>query len=219
MRTIILSAGEGTRMRPLTLKIPKPLLKVGNKSLIIWHIERLSSLGFKKIIINIAHLGYQIPKALGDGRQWNMKLIYSDEQKEGGLESAGGIIKALPHLGDHTFMVVNADIFTEYTFNKGFTLKEGILAHLILVPNPKHNPEGDFDLDADKVIDQKAYTFSGIGYYSPKLFENTPYGKSSLVPLLRFAMKKGKVSGEIYKGLWIDVGTVERLKAVNTLIF
>jgi MurNAc alpha-1-phosphate uridylyltransferase len=216
---MILSAGEGTRMRPLTLSTPKPLLKVANKSLIVWHIEKLSALGFKKAVINIAHLGYQIPKALGDGRRWDMELIYSDEQEEGGLESAGGIIKALPQLGKGTFMVVNGDIFTDYTFDKTYTLKEGTLAHLILVPNPKHNPEGDFDLEGDRAIDQKVYTFTGIGYYSPKFFENTPYGKSSLAPLLRSAMKKGLVSAEIYEGLWVDVGTVERLETVNTLIF
>jgi MurNAc alpha-1-phosphate uridylyltransferase len=205
-------------MRPLTLTTPKPLLKVANKSLIVWHIEKLALLGFKKAVINIAHLGYQIPEALGDGKQWEMELIYSDEQEEGGLESAGGIKKALPLLGNETFMVINGDIFTDYTFDKTYTLKEGTLAHLILVPNPKHNPEGDFDLEGDRAIDQKAYTFAGIGYYSPKLFKNVPYGKSALAPLLREAMKSEQVTGEIYKGLWTDVGTVERLNEINSLI-
>lgn len=218
MKIIILSAGLGSRMKPLTLTTPKPLLKVGKKALIIWHIEKLASLGFKNIIINIAHLGYKIPKTLGNGSSWNINIHYSDEQKEGGLESAGGIIKALPLLGNNTFMVVNGDIFTNYTFDKNKLLKEGILAHLILVPNPKHNPIGDFDLDGDIILDKKAYTFSGIGYYSPKLFRNIAYGKSALAPLLRKAMKSGKVTGEIYEGLWVDVGTVERLEEVNRLI-
>jgi MurNAc alpha-1-phosphate uridylyltransferase len=215
MKAMILAAGLGTRMRPLTDKTPKPLLKVGGIPLILWHIERLAHDDFKEIVINIAHLGYQIPEALGDGSEWGVNISYSDEQEEGGLESAGGIVKALPLLGNETFLVINGDIFTDYDFQCNRKLADGILAHLVLVPNPEHNPEGDFALDGHKVVDAKQYTFSGIGYYSPKLFDGVPYGKSALAPLLRTAMKEGRVTGELYEGEWLDIGTPERLELLN----
>ena len=215
MKAMILAAGLGSRMRPLTDKMPKPLLKAGGIPLIVWHIEKLAHLGITDIIINIAHLGYQIPEALGDGSSWGVNIHYSDEQKEGGLESAGGIVKALELLGDDTFLVVNGDIFTDYDFQDNRRLAQGVLAHLILVPNPGHNPEGDFALDGQKVVDSKQYTFSGIGYYSPALFRGLPYGKSSLAPLLRSAMKEGKVTGELYEGEWLDIGTPLRLERLN----
>ena len=215
MKCMILAAGLGTRMRPLTDKTPKPLLKVGGIPLILWHIERLAHDGFTDIVINIAHLGYLIPEALGDGSEWGVNITYSDEQEEGALESAGGIVKALPLLGDEPFLVINGDIWTDYDFQDHRKLADGILAHLVLVPNPEHNPEGDFALEDNKVVDAKQYTFSGIGYYSPKLFEGVPYGKSALAPLLRAAMKEGKVTGELYEGEWLDIGTPERLELLN----
>ena len=215
MKAMILAAGLGSRMRPLTDKTPKPLLKVGGIPLIVWHIEKLAHLGITDIIINIAHLGYQIPEALGDGSSWGVHIQYSDEQEEGGLESAGGIVKALELLGDETFMVINGDVFTDYDFQSNKRLAQEALAHLILVPNPEHNPHGDFALDGQKVINSKQYTFSGIGYYSPALFKNVPYGKSSLAPLLRDAMKEGKVTGELYEGKWLDIGTPLRLERLN----
>ncbi|HIP27727.1 MAG TPA: nucleotidyltransferase family protein [Sulfurovum sp.] len=215
MKAMILAAGLGSRMRPLTDVTPKPLLKVGGIPLIVWHIEKLAHQGITEIVINIAHLGYQIPEVLGDGTDWGVNIQYSDEQEEGGLESAGGIVKALGLLGDETFMVVNGDVFTDYDFQENRHLAEGILAHLVLVPNPEHNPEGDFALDGQRVIDNKQYTFSGIAYYSPKLFKDVPYGKSSLAPLLRAAMKEGKVTGELYEGEWLDIGTPERLELLN----
>ena len=215
MKCMILAAGLGTRMRPLTDTTPKPLLKVGGIPLILWHIERLAHDDFTDIVINIAHLGYQIPEALGDGSEWGVNIIYSDEQEEGALESAGGIVKALPLLGDDPFLVLNGDIWTDYDYQANRKLPEGVLAHLVLVPNPEHNPEGDFALDGQKVVDNKQYTFSGIGYYSPKLFEGVPYGKSALAPLLRAAMKEGKVTGELYEGEWLDIGTPDRLQLLN----
>ncbi|CAA6821933.1 MAG: Glucose-1-phosphate thymidylyltransferase (EC [uncultured Sulfurovum sp.] len=215
MKTMILAAGLGSRMRPLTDVTPKPLLKVGGIPLIVWHLEKLAHQDFKDIIINIAHLGYKIPEALGDGSNWGVNITYSDEQKEGGLESAGGIVKALPHLGDETFLVINGDIFTDYNFQYHRKLADGILAHLILVPNPEHNPNGDFALDGQRVIDNRQYTFSGIGYYSPKLFKDVTYGKFALAPLLREAMKNGQVTGELYEGEWLDIGTPERLERLN----
>ncbi|MEA1879268.1 MAG: nucleotidyltransferase family protein [Campylobacterota bacterium] len=215
MKAMILAAGLGSRMRPLTNVTPKPLLKVGGIPLLVWHLEKLAHQDFKDIVINIAHLGYKIPKALGDGSNWGVNITYSDEQKEGGLESAGGIVKALPLLGDETFLVLNGDIFTDYDFQYHRKLADGIVAHLILVPNPEHNLEGDFALDGTKVIDNQQYTFSGIGYYSPKLFEGVSYGKSALAPLLREAMREGKVTGELYEGEWLDIGTPERLERLN----
>jgi len=212
---MILAAGLGSRMRPLTDITPKPLLKVRGIPLIVWHIKKLASQGFSDIVINIAHLGYQIPEALGNGSNWGVHIEYSDEQEEGGLESAGGIVKALPLLGNDTFLVVNGDVFTDYDFQDNKYLADGVLAHLILVPNPEHNPDGDFALDGNLIVDDKQYTFSGIGYYSPKLFKGVPYGKSSSIPLLREAIKKGKVTGELHKGKWLDIGTPERLERLN----
>jgi MurNAc alpha-1-phosphate uridylyltransferase len=219
MKAMILAAGLGTRMRPLTDTTPKPLLKVGGIPLIVWHIERLAHDGFREIVINVAHLGYKIKEALGDGSEWGVHISSSDEQEEGCLESAGGIVKALPLLGEETFLVVNGDIFTDYDFNAEKKLGEGILAHLVLVPNPEHNPEGDFALLDGKVVDAKVYTFAGIGYYSPKLFEGVAYGKSSIVPLLRAAMKEGRVTGELFEGEWLDIGTPERLELLNSKLF
>jgi len=220
MKCMILAAGLGSRMRPLTNVTPKPLLKVGGIPLVVWHLEKLAHQGITDIVINIAHLGYQLPETLGDGSDWGVRIAYSDEQEEGGLESAGGIVKALPLLTDSneyddTFLVVNGDVFTDYDFQDNRHLADSVLAHLILVPNPEHNPKGDFALDGNLVVDNKQYTFSGIGYYSPKLFEGVPYGKSALAPLLREAMKEGKVTGELYEGEWLDIGTPERLERLN----
>ena len=182
---MILSAGLGTRMRPLTNTTPKPLLKVGGIPLIVWHLERLAHEGFKEVVINIAHLGHKIEEFLGDGSDWGIHIKYSDEQKEGALESAGGIIKALPLLNSEPFLVLNGDIFTDYDFDNSKKLDDGILAHLILVENPTHNPDGDFDLENGLVVDSKKYTFSGIGYYSKELFNGLKYGKASTVPPLK----------------------------------
>ncbi len=219
MKAIILAAGLGTRMRPLTNTTPKPLLKVGGIPLIVWHLERLAHDGIKDIVINIAHLGEQIKDTLGDGSDWGVNILYSDEQNEGCLESAGGIVKALPLLDCEEFLVINGDIFTDYDFKADKKLSNGILAHLILVPNPSHNQEGDFDLQDGLVVNNKVYTFSGIGYYSAKLFDGVAYGKSSTIPLLREAMKKGLVTGELYDGEWLDIGTAERLELLNAQLF
>ena len=216
MKAMILAAGRGERMRPLTDHTPKPLLEVHSKALIVYHIEKLASLGFSEIVINIAHLGYKIPEALGDGSKWGVDIIYSDEQNSGALESAGGIIKALPFLGDEPFLVVNGDIFCDYDFDSGFDLR-GDLAHLILVPNPQHNLNGDFALKNGRVLndDEEKFTFSGIGYYSSKLFEGLLCEKCALTPLLREAIKNEKVSGSLHKGIWHDIGTPQRLKNIN----
>ena len=216
MKAMILAAGEGKRMQPLTNTLPKPLLEVHGKPLIIWHIENLAKNGFHTIIINIAHLGEKIPALLGNGEQWGVQLLYSDERESGGLESAGGIKKALSLLGDDTFLVVNGDVFCDYTFNSAFVLQD-TLAHLILVPNPKHNEQGDFSLKNKRVTNDKKYTFSGIGYYSPKLFEDVLLQKAPLAPLLRRAITKEQVSGELFNNMWHDIGTPQRLQDINEL--
>ena len=205
MKAMILAAGLGERMRPLTDHTPKPLLEVAGKPLIVYHIEKLAEAGFE-----------EIPEALGDGSKWGIKITYSDEQQEGALESAGGIVKALPLLGDEPFLVVNGDVWCDYLFDSTFDLKDD-LAHLILVDNPDHNTKGDFALNDARLLNEGAhqFTFSGIGYYSPELFEKLPYGKSALAPLLRRAIEEEKVSGMLHSGEWRDIGTPERLDEVN----
>lgn len=217
MKAMILAAGHGTRMRPLTDLTPKPLLRVGDKPLIVWHIENLQRGGFKDIVINIAWLGDQIPKALGDGSQFGVRLHYSDEQHEGALETAGGIIKALPLLGDETFLVVNGDVWCNHQYSNINPLENDDLAYLLLVNNPSHNPDGDFSLVNKRISDggDNALTFSGIGYYHPNLFSNLAYGKQALAPLLRHAMHNQQVSGEHFIGDWHDIGTPERLAKIN----
>ena len=216
MRAMILAAGRGERMRPLTDSLPKPLLEVKGKALILWHIEKLARCGFKDIVINIAHLGYKIPEALGDGSNYGVNIIYSDEQDSGALESAGGIKKALVHLGCEPFLVVNGDVFCDYNFDSHFDLKDKF-AHLILVQNPQHNPNGDFGLDETLVLNKAddKHTFSGIGYYNPKLFDDVENGKIALAPLLRQEINNKNISGEIYNGDWHDIGTPQRLEEIN----
>ena len=216
MKAMILAAGQGKRMRPLTDTLPKPLLEVDNKPLIVHHIENLSRAGFKEIVINIAHLGYKIPQMLQDGSQWGVSITYSDEQESGGLESAGGIKKALPLLGEKPFLVVNGDVFTNYKFDRCFDL-QGKLAHLILVPNPEHNKKGDFALCENLALNsgKEMYTFSGIGYYDPKLFDDVTLQKAPLAPLLRKAIDKEQVSAELFNNIWHDIGTPQRLKEIN----
>jgi len=212
MTAMILAAGLGTRMRPLTDHTPKPLLKVAGRPLIVWHIEALKHAGFDNIVINVAYLGNQIIEYLGDGSKYGVKIQFSDEQGEGALETAGGIIKALPMLSE-TFLVVNGDVWTEYEYDKSFELNES-LAHLILVSNPEHNPRGDFYLTGS---DEK-FTFSGIGYYSKKLFANLSYGKQPLAPLLFEAIDKKNITTSYYLGEWHDIGTPERLRTLEEFL-
>ena len=216
MKAMILAAGLGSRMRPLTDVLPKPLLKVKGKPLIVWHLEKLSQNGFKEVVINIAHLGYKIPEYLGDGSKYGLKIVYSDEQEGGALESAGGIKKALPLLGDEAFLVVNGDVYSDYEFDASFNLKDK-KAHLILVTNPEHNPKGDFGLSDNLVMNtsKEMFTFSGIGYYHPSFFDEVALQKSPLAPLLREAITKNDISGELFKKMWHDVGTPQRLKEIN----
>ena len=231
MRAMILAAGHGTRMRPLTDHTPKPLLQVGGKPLIVWHIENLKKAGFENIVINIAWLGEQIPKALGNGSQFGVNLYYSDEQNEGALETAGGIVKALPLLSpsqkaDEPFLVVNGDVWCDFPYTNQNPLKGNDQAHIILVNNPEHNLAGDFayfksrvgvEADVESNSPDK-FTFSGIGYYRPALFKDLPKGKLALAPELRKAMQREKVSGELFTGDWRDIGTPERLNELDSFL-
>jgi MurNAc alpha-1-phosphate uridylyltransferase len=216
MKAMILAAGHGKRMRPLTDTTPKPLLKVGGKSLIVWNIERLKKSGIKEFVINLGWLGNKIPQALGDGSKWGVNIRYSDEQQNGPLETAGGIIQALPLLGNEPFIVVNGDVWCDIDYQHP-TLSANNLAHLVLVDNPTHNPQGDFCLQGKHIHNtgQPRYTFSGIGYYHPQLFANQLPGKAPLTPLLRDAIKLGHVNGSYFQGDWRDIGTPERLQELN----
>ena len=202
-------------MRPLTDQLPKPLLKVGGKMLIEYHLEKLKRANISDVIINHAWLGEKIAQALGDGARYGLKIHYSAEAEA--LETAGGIIHALPLLGDGPFIVINGDIFCDYDVSMLPTTLAG-LAHLVLVNNPLHHPQGDFALsDSNMVTDsgEDKLTFSGIGVYHPDLFKSSPDGKRALAPVLRRAMQQLQVTGEYFQGEWYDIGTPERLHELD----
>jgi MurNAc alpha-1-phosphate uridylyltransferase len=215
MRAMILAAGRGERLRPLTDTRPKPLVELGGKTLIEHHLEALAGAGFREVVINQGHLGDQLPAALGDGARWGVRVHWSDEQPEA-LETGGGIFKALPLLGKGPFLVVNGDVWTDYPLARLRAVKCD-WAHLVLVPNPTHNAGGDFALVGARVREggEARFTFSGIGVYHPRLFEGCSPGKFSVVPLLRAAMRDHLVTGELYHGAWSDVGTAERLEELR----
>ncbi|HWP94988.1 MAG TPA: nucleotidyltransferase family protein [Gammaproteobacteria bacterium] len=217
-KAMILAAGRGERMRPLTDAIPKPLLPVGGRPLIEWHIEALARAGIREIVINTSWLAERIRDALGDGTRWGVHIVYSHEGEEP-LETAGGIRHALPWLEPGPFLAVNGDIFTDFPF-ASLALPAGMLAHLVLVENPAHHTRGDFVL-CDGVVREEGgprFTFAGIGVYDPALFHGLAPGKAPLAPLLRQAMRLGRVSGEPYGGRWFDVGTPERLAALEAML-
>jgi MurNAc alpha-1-phosphate uridylyltransferase len=211
MKAMILAAGRGERMRPLTDTTPKPLLRVGGQCLIEFHLRALAGAGIHEVVINLGHLGNHIEALLQDGRRYGLSILYSREG-EHTLDTGGGIHHALPLLGPGPFLVVNGDIFTDYPFGSLRSQPAG-LGHVVLVANPEHHPQGDFALAEGQVHDAGAtsFTFSGIGVYRPELFTGCAAGKFPLAPLLRRAMSEGKVSGELYEGVWFDVGTPERL--------
>ena len=211
-KAMILAAGRGERLRPLTDVTPKPLLEVRGKPLIVYHIEALASAGFTDVVINLSWLGEQIRARLGDGAQFGVSIEYSEEVQA--LETAGGIQQALPLLSER-FIVVNADVFTDYDFAALRTADSP--AHLVLVDNPQHNDRGDFSLHQSSVGNSGSpqHTFSGIAQYHRSFFAELEPGKQALAPLLRKAADKGQVSGELFQGTWIDIGTVERLAQLN----
>lgn len=219
MRAMILAAGKGERMRPLTLNTPKPLIPVAGVPLIEYHLGALARAGFTEVVINHAWLGEKIEAHVGNGERFGLQVTYSRETQP--LETGGGIFQALKYLGDEPFAVVNGDIWTDYDFAALRRPLAG-LAHLVLVPNPEHHPEGDFLLADGQVqlpsTSVDTLTYSGIAVLHPKLFADSAAGAFKLAPLLRFAMRDGDVSGEPFDGHWIDVGTPERLAATEALL-
>jgi MurNAc alpha-1-phosphate uridylyltransferase len=225
MHAMILAAGRGERMRPLTDTLPKPLLPVGGKPLIVWHLEKLARAGIREVVINHAWLGNLIESALGTGAQFGLNIRYSAETSA--LETAGGIATALPMLGSDPFLVINGDIWCDWDVNEALVIAKNLTtqaqhAWLLLVPNPAHHPEGDFDLSQSGEVGTGAlnrYTFSGIGIYAPALFSQTLVGQpAKLAPLLREAMSNRAVSGTLYTGAWVDVGTPQRLEELDQRI-
>ena len=218
MRAMLLAAGRGERMRPLTDDTPKPLLRIGGQTLIEHHIHALAQANITELVINHAHLGEQMVQALGDGDAYGVNIQYSPETGAA-LETGGGIFNALPLLGDAPFIVVNADIWTDYSFT-GLPHDPVGLAHLVMVDNPEHHPGGDFSLSNGQLSRQgpRMLTFSGIGVYRPTLFAGCTAGAFPLAPLLRDAMDKEAVSGEYFTGRWFDIGTPERLALVNDAV-
>lgn len=215
MKAMILAAGRGERLRPLTDHKPKPLLLAGGKPLIVHLLEALAIADIRDVIVNLAHLGKQVQTALGNGDRFGVRIQYSEEIG-GALETGGGIRQALPLLGDAPFLVVNGDIATDYPFANLREQPHG-LAHLVLVPNPPHKSQGDFSLSNGLLQPDNGdgHTFSGIGVYRPELFANEAPGRFPLAPLLRRAMRSQQVSGQLYNGFWLDVGTPERLQQAD----
>jgi len=210
---MLLAAGRGERLRPLTDAMPKALVEAGGKPLIAWHLERLARAGFRDAVVNVSHLGERIVERIGDGARYGLRLRYSREHER--LETAGGIANALPLLGAEPFLLVNADVYCECDFARLRSIALGArLAHLVLVPNPPHRPAGDFSLRAGSVGNDAAprYTYAGVAVMAPSLVAAvTPGAKAPLAPLLYEAAAQARLGGELYEGLWQDVGTVERL--------
>lgn len=215
---MILAAGRGERMRPLTDDTPKPLLKVKGQPLISYHLRKLAAVGIQKVVINHGWLGEQIESAVGDGSQFDVQIQYSPENPV--LETAGGIVKALPLLGDKPFLVVNGDVWTDFSFESLNALGDSSLAKLVMVPNPEHHPQGDFCV-VDEMItlpendSQPTYTFSGIALYRPEFFYGLEVKRQPLAPTLKRYIGENRVAGLVHQGVWCDVGTPERLAGLN----
>lgn len=221
MKAMILAAGFGERMLPLTRHTPKPLLEVGGRPLIAWHLQALALAGLQQVVINVSHLGEQIENYCGDGSRWSLELTYSREAQP--LETAGGIKQALPLLGKAPFLVVNGDIWTDYPIDRlaGSSLHQWERARLVMVDNPPQHPMGDFCLEsAGRVVSRpeqrSGYTYAGLGLFKPEFFDAMVPGKLALRPLLDAAMASGHLGGEYYAGQWEDVGTPERLAQLAT---
>jgi MurNAc alpha-1-phosphate uridylyltransferase len=212
---MILAAGRGERLKPLTDFKPKALCTVHNIPLIEYHVAKLAAAGFKRLVINHAYLGGQIRQHLGDGRRWGLKICYSPEPP-GGLETGGGIVNALPLLGDQPFVTVNADIYTDYNFAL-LKLPITSLAHLVLVNKPSYSAQGDFGLSESLQLDNtdRQYTFAGIACYRPELFDDYEPGRYSVTPLLRQLAINKQATGELHRGEWFDIGSPQRLKLAN----
>ena len=212
---MLLAAGRGERMRPLTDTLPKPLVQVGGRALIEWHLQALARAGIREVVINLSWLAGKLQAALGDGRDFGVSISWSDEGPVP-LETGGGIFRALPRLGPGPFLVVNADIWTDIDFGR-LTLAPEAQAHLVLIPNPAHHPRGDFGLEGDRVVmrESERFTYSGVGVYRSEFFAGCTAGRFPLLPLLNRAIAAGKVRGAVHRGQWCDVGTAERLASLS----
>jgi len=220
VKAMLLAAGRGERLRPLTDSVPKALVEAGGKPLIAWHLERLAAAGCREAVVNVSHLGERIVERIGDGARFGLRVAYSREAER--LETAGGIAQALHLLGAEPFLLVNADIYCEFDFKALLAMRLGEkLAHLLLVPNPGHRPRGDFGFVSGEIKSDGSprYTYAGIALVSPQLVESVrPGEKAPLAPLLYAAAERGLMTGELYRGLWQDVGTGERLAELEAAL-
>jgi MurNAc alpha-1-phosphate uridylyltransferase len=220
MKAMVLAAGRGERLRPLTERLPKPLVEAGGRALIDWHLSRLAAAGCRDVVVNVSHLAEQVVQHVGDGTRYGLRVAWSREAEP--LETAGGIANARALLGEAPFLLVNSDIYCDYDFSalRSKALKS-TLAHIVLVPNPAHHAEGDFTLEQGTVGNGSAprYTYAGVAVMSPAIVASVRAGdKAPLGPLLRKAAGERKLSGELFRGLWTDVGTIERLSELRTLL-
>jgi N-acetyl-alpha-D-muramate 1-phosphate uridylyltransferase len=215
MKAMLLAAGRGERMRPLTDSVPKPLVPVAGRPLIAWHLTALAAAGYREVVVNTSWLAEALHAALGDGASFGVRITWSDEGPVP-LETGGGIFRAVPLLGPGPFLVVNADIWTDIDFAR-LTLEPDAHAHLVLVANPPHNVRGDFGLDGDRIVsrDTDRFTYSGVGVFRPEFFHDSSAGRFPLLPLLNRAIAARRLRGELHRGAWSDVGTAERLAALD----
>jgi MurNAc alpha-1-phosphate uridylyltransferase len=215
MKAMLLAAGRGERMRPLTDSLPKPLVPVAGRPLIAWHLAALAAAGYREVVVNTSWLAEALHAALGDGASFGVRITWSDEGPVP-LETGGGIFRAVPLLGPGPFLVVNADIWTDIDFAR-LELESDAHAHLVLVANPPHNVRGDFGLDGDRVVsrDTDRFTYSGVGVFRPEFFHDCSAGRFPLLPLLNRAIAARRLRGELHRGAWSDVGTAERLAALD----
>jgi len=216
MKAMLLAAGRGERMRPLTDTCPKPLLEVAGKPLIAWHLERLAAAGIREVVINLSWLGEMIATALGDGAAYGLRVAYSREPWPA-LETGGGLVQALPMLGGDPFLLVNGDVFTDIDFTT-LALAPGDLAQLVLVPNPEHNQKGDFHLDGRGRITSdvgERLTYSGVAVVDPRIFNGASPGRFPLLPWLLRAREAGRLGGQKHAGTWLDIGTPQRLAQLD----
>jgi N-acetyl-alpha-D-muramate 1-phosphate uridylyltransferase len=209
---MLLAAGRGERLRPITDSLPKPLVEVAGKPLIVYHLEALARAGVSDVVINLSWLGEKIRAALGDGAAYGVRITYSEEGPIP-LETGGGIHRALPLLGPGPFLVVNSDVWTDMDFGRVLTLEEDAHARLLLAPNPPHHPRGDFGLEGDFVVERASdrFTYTGVGVYRREFFEGCEPGKFPLLPLLQRAIAARRLRGEVYRGEWLDIGSPDRL--------
>ena len=220
---MILAAGRGERLLPLTARLPKPLVQIGDYTLVEHHLRAVKTAGIHRVVINVSHLGHMIESALGDGQDYGLEIVYSREGDEP-LETAGGIVHALPYLQQESFLVINGDVLCDFPYEQ-LSLSSDMNMHLVFVTNPSHNPDGDFSVmqgDQSLVVTpnsdvEQSYTFSGIGLYRRRVFENLTPGKRPLVGVINNNVDQKMVSATVHQGMWVDVGTPERLKQAQKI--